>query len=135
VIERCEEDGLLRRGRLQRRPGPGHAPCAQLGQHPGIAAERAVHPFPALHLYLDEVTVGQHRRKYLLRCPIRFAAPVKRISRAGEARQAVEAHFLADQEAVRLGFVAFADEMRRRDRFGEGVHALEVLAVVRHHFA
>ena len=25
--------------------------------------------------------------------------------------------------------------MRRRDRFGEGVHALEALAVVRHHFA
>jgi predicted RNA-binding Zn ribbon-like protein len=30
--------------------------------------------------------------------------------------------------------VAFTNEMRRRDRFREGVDALEILAVVGHHF-
>ena len=69
---------------------------------------------------------------------LRFAkwhAAVETNPRAVQPRQAGEADFLFDQEAVRLGLVAFANEMRRRDRFSECVDALEALAVVRHHFA
>ena len=93
-----------------------------------------MHRLPAFNLHLDDVAVGQHRLAYLLGSLKRHAA-VKRILRTVQPRQAGEADFLFDQEAVGLGLVAFANEMRRRDRFGEGVDALEALAVVRHHFA
>src|SRR5262245_2201997 len=59
---------------------------------------------------------------------IRFGRPV-------DSCQAREADFLFDQEAVRLSLVAFANEMRRCDRFSKCIHALEVFAVMRHYLA
>ncbi|HEX6478689.1 MAG TPA: crosslink repair DNA glycosylase YcaQ family protein [Ktedonobacteraceae bacterium] len=44
VIERCEEDGLLGRGRLHRRPGLRHAPCAHIGQQTRPADQHVRHP-------------------------------------------------------------------------------------------
>ncbi len=90
---------------------------------------------PALHLHLDDLAVGQHSRQQLLRGTIRLAATVKRIARTADPRQAAEAHFLFDQEAVRLGLIACIDKMRGCDLLGEGIDALETLAVVGHHFA
>jgi len=40
-----------------------------------------------------------------------------------------------EQEALGLGLVAFADEMGGGHRFGQGIDALEFLAVVGHHLA
>lgn len=95
-----------------------------------------MHRLPALHLHLNDLAISQHRPKQLLLCcTIWFAAPVKRISHPVEGRQAVKAHFLFEQEAIRLGLVAFAQELPRRNHFRKGVHALEALAVVCHHVA
>src|SRR5439155_23975313 len=43
-----------------------------------VAPERVVHHFPAFHLHLDEVAVGQHRPKHLLGGAIRLEVQVER---------------------------------------------------------
>ena len=60
---------------------------------------------------------------------------MKQVTDSAQARQSGEADVFLNQEAVCLILVTFAHEMRGRNRFGEGVDALKVLAVVRHHFA
>src|SRR3990172_8643975 len=132
-IERCKEDDLLGRCSFHRCPGFWHTPCAQIAEQLGVAAKCIVDPLPAFNLHLDDLAIRQHRLAYLLGS-VKWHAAVKRILDALHPRQASETNFLFDQEAIRFLFVAFANQVRWCDRFGECVHALEVLAVVRHNF-
>ena len=103
-------------------------------QRLGIAAERIVHLLPAFNLHSDDVAVGQQRLAYLPRVA-KWHTAMKRILCTVQPRQAREADILLDQKAVSLGIAALANQVRRRDLFGERVRALEALTMVCHHFA
>jgi hypothetical protein len=103
-------------------------------QYPGIAPERIIHPFPAFNAHLDEITVGQHPVAHTLEM-VKWQTAMKHITCQVQSRQPGKADVLFDQKPVSLVVITFANERRRRDPLGEGVHPLKALAVVRHHFA
>src|SRR6266540_803329 len=90
--------------------------------------------FPAFDLHFDELSVGYHPHKPLFCRAIRLATPPC-FTRTFDSRQSAAADFLFDQKAISLSLAAHANEVRGRDLFGEGIHTLEAVTMMRHYFA
>ncbi len=89
---------------------------------------------PAFNLDHDEFAVIHHCLADVRHPAERHAAMI-RILRPVHPRQPGKGDVLANQKAIHLVRVAFAQQVGRGNHFGQRVDALEVLAMVGHHLA